>query len=216
MGEKAPEQGPDRGPANTGWVGRLTSLLGLKPQQANMVKLMAVGVALGVLFLNAGDLFGIVGSSKQSPSATEVSAPPGAPQDELTRMEDDLAKHLERALSVIQGAGTVRVTVMLEAGPTVMAIADTKVDKTTTHETASDKSNRETTTTNTSTSNVIVKSGNADALAVAKKSRAQIAGVLIVADGARSGAVRARLHASAVTALGISANRIAVVAANGR
>lgn len=216
MGEKGPEPGPDRRPANTGWVGRLTALLGLKPQQANMVKLMAVGVALGVLFLNAGDLFGIVGSGKKPPSATEVAGPAGAPQDELTRMEDDLAKHLERTLSLIQGAGTVRVTVMLEAGPTVTAITDSKVEKTTTNEIAGDHSTRETTATNTSQNNVMIKSGNADALAVAKKSRAQIAGVLIVADGARSGAVRARLHGAAVTALGISANRIAVVAANGR
>jgi len=206
----------EKGPAKSGWAARLAGMLGLGPQHANTVKLVAVAMALGVLFLNAGDLFGIVGSSKPPAGATEVSAPPGAPQDELTRMESDLAHNLERTLSLIAGAGTVQVSVMLEAGPTVTAITDSKVDKTTTRETAEDKSTRETVTTNTSQNNVMVKSGNTDALAVAKKSRAQIAGVLIVADGARSATVRARLHSAAVTALGISANRITVVPANGR
>lgn len=196
-----------------GWAARLAAAIGLKPQQANLVKLLAVGLAIGLLFLNAGELFGLNEQPTRPESATQIAAPPGAPQDELTRMEADLARSLERTLSAVAGAGKVHVTVMLEAGPTISVVADTRVDKTSTKETAADNSTRETVTTNTTTTNVVTRSGSSDSPAVMKKSRAQIAGVLIVAEGARASVVRARLHEAAVTALGISPNRITVTEA---
>lgn len=198
-----------------GWAERLAKGLGMKPQQANLVKLLAVAIALGILFLNAGELFGVVDQGQRPQGATEVSTPRGAPQDELARMEEEMARTLERTLSRILGAGEVQVSVMLEAGPTITAIPDTRVDKNTTTETATDGSRRETQSTNTTTTNVVTKAGGNDSLAVMKRSRAQIAGVLIVADGARSATVRARIHEAAVVALGISPNRIAVVPAKG-
>jgi len=194
---------------------KIAQLIGMKPHQANMVKFLAVALALGILFMNAGALFGVT-DRPSDPAATEIVASPGAPQDELTRMEGDLGRTLERILSQITGAGEVRVTVMLLAGPTITTVADHRTDKTHTTESAADGSKREIVAENVTRTNVVTKSGNTDTPAVMKKDRAEIAGVLIVADGAGSVSVRAKLHSAAMTALGIPAHRIQVVAAKER
>lgn len=205
------------GPAKpaTGWWTRLAEALGLKPQQANLVKLVAIGLTLGLLFLNAGDLFG-VDTGTEPRNATQVVADAGVPRDELSAIEAEAAARLERILASVAGAGAVRVTVTLETGPAVSAVADSRVEKTTTREKAADESTRVTESENTQITHVTTGQGSGGALAVMKKSRAQIAGVLIVAEGARNDVVRARLHEAAWTALGISPNRISVMPAGGR
>lgn len=194
---------------------RLSQFLNQKGMQAAVTRWLVVGLFVGVLFLKAGDLFGVSEPKGPPPGSVEVSAAPGAPQDDLVRMEREIGQGLERTLSMVDGAGVVRVTVMLEAGPAIAAVADIREDRTTTKETAADNSTREIITTNKTTTHVMSRSGGGDSPAVARKSRATIAGVLIVAEGARSDSVRARLHRAAVTALGISANRITVIPGKG-
>ena len=65
-------------------------------------------------------------------------------------------------------------------------------------------------------SNVMSKDLNQDLPAVASRSRAEVAGVLIVAEGARDVRIRARLLDAAMVALNVPANRIQVVPADGR
>lgn len=199
-----------------GWAGQVARWVGLKPQQAGLIRIAAVGLAVGILFMNAGPLFGVDTGTPPPSDAAAVSARALDPADELGRLEAEMAHNLEQTLSAIAGAGPVRVTVMLESGPSIAVVADSRVDRTTTKETAADNSTRETVTANTTITHVLTKSGSNDSPAVMNQSRAQIAGVLIVAGGAGSDRVRARLHEAAVTALGISPNRITVVAASGR
>lgn len=202
---------------NSGLAEKLAGWLGLKPGQASMVKLIAVAVALGVLFMNAGSLFGLTETSRRPPDATEVVAPVREqPEDELQRLELAMADRLEAILSQVEGAGEVQVTVTLATGPTVTPLVNTRRETTITDEVAADGSKRRTETVSDDQSNVMSKDLNQDLPAVASRSRAEVAGVLIVAEGARSPAVRARLHSAAATALNIPAHRIAVVPAEGR
>lgn len=205
----------EKEPAKAGLAERITELLGLKPGQANMVKLIAVALVLGILFMNAGDLFGVT-ETRRPPNATAVVAPPeGEPVSELTRLEEHYAERLAQKLQAIAGAGRVEVSVTLEAGPSIAVVADTRVDRTNISETATEGSTRRTETVNTHTTHVLQKSGSEDSPVVAKESRAQIAGILIVAEGAGNMSVRQRLHEAAMIAYGIPGHRIQVVPGTG-
>lgn len=205
----------DSGPKKPGWAEQLASLLNIPPAKANLVRWVAILLFLGVLYMTFGDYLGLSRPTERPTGATEVTAQ-AAPQDELVRMERETAQDLESTLSQIQGAGQVHVKVTLESGPAVAAVTDTRVEKSTNTEKATDQSTRTTDTTNTTSTNVVVKSGGQDALAVAKKTRAQVAGVIVVADGARDPSVKALIFQATVRALGVPANRVDVYPAEGR
>lgn len=200
------------------WLGRLGQMVGLKPQQAGVVKILAAGLFIGILFIQAPAFFGVGenSSSQRPPDATEVTAPADPPRDELSRMEREIAGNLERTLSRIAGAGEVHVSVTLAAGPRVTPLTNVREDKTTTKEDATDGSRRTTDTTSRDVTNVMTKNGSADVPAVASRSRAEIAGVLIVAQGARDATVRANLFYAAAGELGIPAHRVTVYPAERR
>lgn len=208
MSEKKPEE--------KGWGPWLKSM-GLSENQAKLVPFLAILLAVGILFLQAGPLFGVEtgsGSGEHPPNATLVTSPARGEEDELTRLERRLATDLEEKLAWIQGAGEVRVLVTLEAGPTIEVVKNTTVDQSTTTEKASDSSTRQTETTNTSNDHVFYRDGTAERPVVARTSRPQVAGVLIVAEGARDVRIRARLLDATVVALKVPANRIEVVPAD--
>ncbi|MGE5674250.1 MAG: hypothetical protein ACM3XM_10210 [Mycobacterium leprae] len=192
-------------------IDRLMGLIGLKPNQTSMLKFIALGVAVGILLLYAPTLFGVASGPKQPSGATLVSA--SVEQDELARLERDEAAKLADTLSLIDGAGKVHVVVSMETGPTITPLTDRKTQTTTQTEKDTAGSTRQTTSQQEDVTTVTTKGGTNDAPAVGKRIRPQIAGVLIVAEGAREKGVQAKLHAAAVTALGISADKIRVEAA---
>lgn len=199
-----------------GLMGRITQLLGLKPNQVGMVKLVAIGLALGILFLNAGRLFGVIDSGQPPLGSLPVIAEPLPSTDELTLMEQEIAASLERSLSLVEGAGRVRVVVKLSSGPTVAPLTNVRQETTRANESAPDGSKRTTDTISREESQVMTKDGSRDVPAIAARKGAQIAGVLIVADGAKSATVRARLYEAAQTALDVPAHRVTVEPAERR
>jgi len=100
-----------------------------------------------------------------------------------------MSQELEEILSSIEGAGRVGVTVQLATGVINVPVINTNEQETTTGETAADKSERTSKTTTVTKNNVVVQ----DSLAVSKQLRPEIAGVLVVADGARNAQMRYRL-----------------------
>mgnify|MGYP000471455200 CR=1 FL=1 len=207
MGERRTPQEPG-GPL--GWLG-----LGLTREQAKVIPLVAVLLFIGILLLQSGELFGVdtgVGPTEPAPGATMVSADG---EDELTRLERQKAAELERMLGQIQGAGRVRVMLTLAAGPSIEVVKNTTVDHSTTTEQAADSSTRRTESTNTRVDHVFTRSGSADQPVVARTSAPEVAGVLIVAEGAKDVRIKARLLDAAAVALKIPANRIEVVPADG-
>jgi stage III sporulation protein AG len=206
-------------PEQNTWLGRLGASLGLKPQHAGLIKIVAAGLFIGILFLSAPTLFGVGESNSpgRPPSATEVAAPADVTaREELTRLEQEMSTTLERSLSVIDGAGKVHVAITLSAGPRIDPLTNERTERTTTTEKAQDNSQRTQETTTRDTTNVMTKDGSRDVPAAAARIAAKIAGVLIVADGARDATVRARLHQAAVTELSIPAHRVVVEASNRR
>lgn len=197
------------------WAQWIAARLGLKSVQAGTVRLVVIALLVGVLAMTVMEELGGLTETQQPAGSREVSLPVGSPQDELTRMEQEIAGRLARTLAGIQGAGEVEVSVTLAAGPTVTPVTDTRVDRNHVTETAPDNSHRETDQTNTTTTNVMSKNGSADSLVVARKDRAEIAGVVVVAAGARDSRVRERLTSATVTALKISPHRVIVMPRKG-
>lgn len=210
MGEqKTPGKGPG-GPL--GWLG-----MGLTKEQAKLVPLIAVLLFIGILMLQSGELFGVdSGSSPADPAPGASLVGPVQEEDELTRLERQKAAELESMLSQIEGAGRVRVMVTLAAGPSIQVVKNTTVDQSTTTEEAADSSTRRTESINTREDHVFTRNGSAEQPVIAQTSAPEIAGVLIVAEGARDVRIRARLLDAAMVALNVPANRIQVVPADGR
>ena len=203
---------PGRGPFSPlGWLG-----LGLTREQAKLVPLIAVLLFIGILMLQSGELFGVdSGGTPVDPAPGSSLVGPVREEDELTRLERQKAAELETMLGQIEGAGRVRVMVTLAAGPAIQVVKNTTVDQSTTTEEAADSSTRRTESINTREDHVFTRNGSAEQPVIAQTSAPEIAGVLIVADGARDVRIRARLLDAAMVALNIPANRIQVVPAGG-
>lgn len=182
-------------------------------KRAETARIVLVAVGAGILFLWSGDLFGLVSAKPAAPPVGSTPAAAPLTPDELTRLEEKEAQKLVAVLARIQGAGTVNVSVSLESGPAIDVVKDTVVEKTTQNEKAKDDSSRVTETESVRENHLLQKGGASDAPVVAKRSRAVIAGVVVVADGAWSAEVKARLLQATYTALGIPANRVQVFAA---
>jgi stage III sporulation protein AG len=205
---------PPDGPGKKGLLDMFG--LNLSGKEAQWLKVVAVGVVLGILLINSGELFGVSSAPRRPSGAVEVAAPaPTGPSDEISRLEEQEARRLEQTLSLIRGAGKVRVSVSLESGPTVKPVFDNKTQVTKTGERATDGSVRDSTTEQRDQINVVVQDGTAQSLAVEKRTRAQIAGVTIVAEGARDAAVKEMLFKAAVTKLGIPGHKVTVMPAEG-
>ncbi|MDF2629066.1 MAG: spoIIIAG [Symbiobacteriaceae bacterium] len=157
----------------------------------DVMKLALVAAAVGVALMTAPGLFGLKGGSKGPPAgATPVAAEAkGGNRTEIERLQEQMSSELEEILSDIEGAGQVGVKVTLATGVINVPVINTSEQKTVTGEKAADNSGRTSETTTVTKNNVVLQ----DALAVSKQLRPEIAGVVVVADGARSAQMRYRL-----------------------
>lgn len=157
----------------------------------DVMKLALVAAAVGVALMTAPGLFGLKTSGKNPPAgATPVAAEAKMGRStEIEMLQAEMSQDLEEILSSIEGAGRVGVTVQLATGTINVPVINTTEQKTTTGEKAADNSNRTSETTTVTRNNVVVQ----DSLAVSKQLRPEIAGVLVVADGARNAQMRYRL-----------------------
>lgn len=157
----------------------------------DVMKLALVAAAVGVALMTAPSLFGLKSAGKNPPAgATPVAAEARAGKStELEMLQAQMSQELEEILSSIEGAGRVGVTVQLATGVINVPVINTSEQETTTGETAVDKSVRNSKTSTVTKNNVVVQ----DSLAVSKQLRPEIAGVLVVADGARNAQMRYRL-----------------------
>lgn len=174
------------------------------------MKLALVAVAFGVVIMTVPGLFGIKSggssSGKTPAGATPVAALPGAGREsEIEQMQQRMSRDIETALSRIQGAGKVHVTVTLKTGVIRDPVINRNRQETTTGEKAADDSQRDQKTVTLAETHVVVQ----DTLAVVKELRPQIAGVLVVADGAYDARIREQLT-KAVSSLGIPLHLVQV------
>lgn len=212
---------------DSGLMTYLSKLLGLKePQLRSLALILALGL-VGLWFVN-WDL-GAAADRRRSgpPAGTQVQATPPAagpdlavaapaesgPVAGLAAVESRLARELEGILSLVQGAGRVRVWVRLAAGPTQVPAMEQRSTSRTIQEQDPGGGTRQTTDSDTDSRPAMASAPDGgSAPFVLRQEGARVEGVVVVAEGAHYPAVRAQLTEAAALALGVPPNRVAVLA----
>lgn len=198
-------------PTIEGWLGRW---LNLKDRQVRAILYILV-LGLAGMWIIQFDRFLGAGRMRPGPAGTLVTGPAatpaGVPASELRNQETLLAQDLERVLSAVAGAGEVRVQVTLASGPERVPATESRQGTRTIEEQDADGGRRKTTDQDQETRPVMAGAAGGSEPWVQETRRAEVAGVLVVAEGARSAQVRYELQRAVEVALGISPNRVVVM-----
>jgi stage III sporulation protein AG len=179
------------------------------PQIWQLLLIFGAGV---LLLMFTGSWFTPKSSSPASPPAGGYQTQP-ATADDLTTAEKELEGRLAQALSQVDGAGSVQVTVTLKAGTEhVYAQNVTKQDQTVQQR----DQNGGTSTTNdvNETNNLVLlqpNNGGQTEPVVVKDLSPEIAGVLVLADGARDPELKLKLIQAVQTVLDVPMYRVTVL-----
>lgn len=173
----------------------------LRPQN---LKLFLIG-ALGVCLLILGSILGRPAGEK--PVLPET--------DSLANLEADMAANIERAVSAIKGVGKVQASVVLAAGPESLYAKNVQRSRTTQSEVSGSGEIRENATENETSQPVTGRFGTSESPLVERVQGAEVAGCLIVAEGASSSAIKAEIYRAVQTLLDIPLYRIQVVPMKG-
>ncbi|KUK36352.1 hypothetical protein [Thermacetogenium phaeum] len=147
---------------------------------------------------------------------TEVAAPEGTAG--LAAAERDLERRLEAILSSVAGSGAVQVTVTMAAGPEHIYAKNLSKQNRTTEERDQAGGNRITTEVNEDGNLVLVQSvsGGKEEPVLIRTTRPEIAGVLVLAEGADNPALREELSRAVETVLAIPPHKVTVLPKEGR
>ena len=173
----------------------------LRPQN---LKLLVIG-AIGVCLIIIGSMLGKPGG--QGAVIPETGS--------LAHLEASLAGNIERAVSVIRGVGKAQVTVVLEAGPESQYARNVQWSKTSQSESGISGEARENTSENETSQPVTGRFGTAESPLVERVQGAEVAGCLVVAEGASSSLIKAQIYRAVQTLLDIPLYRIQVVPMKG-
>lgn len=173
----------------------------LRPQN---LKLFLIG-ALGVCLLILGSILGRPAGEK--PVLPET--------DSLANLEAAMAANIERAVSAIKGVGKVQASVVLAAGPESLYAKNVQRSRTTQSEVSGSGETRENATENETSQPVTGRFGTSESPLVERVQGAEVAGCLIVAEGASSSAIKAEIYRAVQTLLDIPLYRIQVVPMKG-
>lgn len=205
------EKGPTSGSVLEGLVGRW---LNLKDRQVRAILYILILGLLGMWVIQFDRFLGAGRAPAEAP-ATPVSgrgaSAEAGPASELREQESRLARDLEQILSTVSGAGRVRVQVSLEAGPEQVPALESRNNSRTIEERDPDGARRTTADRSEETRPVMAGTGGSSTPWVRRTEGPRVAGVLVVAEGARSAAVRYELQRAVETALGISPSRVVVM-----
>jgi stage III sporulation protein AG len=213
--KKAKRGGADM---KTGWLKRILSGDGDYPpkQQRQRIFLLVGAIVIGLALINLGN------SSKSSSDSVQKQAgsePAQAQQlnssSAMMQEEEILAGRLKNMLSQLSGAGQVDVNVRLETSRRDRYAVNTTSGRKTTEEKDQAGGTR---LTNENTENdqlVLVRTGQGENPVVEEEQASRIAGVLVVAQGAKDSEVKARIFRAVQVALGIEPQKILVLPAQG-
>ena len=182
--------------------------------------LRAPGMGRLLVVLLGGILLLICTSSWVSPkpkaSSTSVDQPSAVSNGGevgLAKAEKDLEKRLEEILSSVAGSGEVQVTITMAAGPEHQYAKNTSQQNRTIEEKDQTGGNRMTTETNEDGDLVLVRevSGGKEEPVLIRATRPEIAGVLVLAEGARDPGLREELVQAVLTVLAVPAHKVTVL-----
>lgn len=146
------------------------------------------------------------------PRATRFDAAP--PLGDLAAWERRLSQEVAALLQTVHGAGKVTVWVRLRSGPEQTVLENTTRSARTTTERDRDGVTRQVTEENQNSQPVMARTGESAILR--RVDQPEVAGVTVIADGARYPAVRERLAAAVEGALNVPVHRIHIVPREGR
>lgn len=188
----------------------------VKEQGRRGIWLVALGT-LGVAILIFSAVIGAgqdkgYSTGQTPPQESNVNAAPEQYRSEMTAEEEQLGSKLCEMLRRVEGAGRVEVSVRL-SGTTrsEYAVNDTTGKKTT--EEKDQGGGTRTTTEDTGSSQLVMnRNGSGGEQPVVERQTApQIAGVLVVADGAGDARVKAKLYEATRVAVGVEPQKILVL-----
>lgn len=168
--------------------------------------------AIGIMLLVFSGLSGGSPPARQSSQQEKPVPPAQGVKSNMYLEEEQLGKKLCEMLRQVDGAGQVEVSVRLSGSTRAEYAVNTTTGKKTTQE--RDQSGGTRLTTEDTGSGQVVMNRNGvggEEPVVEREVAPQVAGVLVVAEGARDARVRAKLFEAAQVALGIEPQKILVV-----
>jgi stage III sporulation protein AG len=173
----------------------------------SLVALIAIGLAL--IYFGKGPATPTQGILPKSAQTTPLSTS----NTKIGALEKELESKLQANLLQMEGAGRVQVSVSFSTGLKTEYARNENVTKRTSKETDKTGGTRETTEV-TQNNQVVMPSGSAQPVMV-MEDRPEVAGVLIIAEGARDAKVREGIHTAVQTLLNIPSAKITVVPMGG-
>jgi len=169
---------------------------------------IAGALILGIILLVMSSSIFKPSSSKSTASDYAGSAVPSAMNSE-SEYTDQLEKRLEEALSLIEGAGKVKVMLTLAYGRVIDVAEDKTANESITKDTGTQGGER-TTQTNNVDSRTIILTGRdgVSAPLVIREAQPKIEGVIIIAEGGDNIFVKQALTNAAEAVLGLDMSKI--------
>ncbi|MGD0152161.1 MAG: stage III sporulation protein AG [Thermacetogeniaceae bacterium] len=173
--------------------------------------LLVFGIGL-LLLVISGPWFGQRSSPTASEPVASVKSQPVA-SDDLTPVEQELEGRLAGILSAVDGAGSVQVTITLKAGAEHVYAQNVIKQDQTIQEKDQNGGNRTTNEVNETDNLVLLQTANGgkDEPVVVKDKHPEIAGVLVLAEGASNPDLRERLIQAVQTVLDVPSYRVMVL-----
>lgn len=174
----------------------------------NLMKLMVAAMVVSVAMILWGK-----GITAEAPAVKTTPQSQGVESSQITALEKALESKLAENLRQMQGVGQVRVTVTLASGIKSDYAKNESITKRTTEETDKAGGVRKSTET-TENDQLVMPNGVAQPVVIMEESPA-VAGVLVIAEGAKEAKVREGIHNAVRTLLNIPTNKITVEAMGG-
>lgn len=171
---------------------------------------LLVILAGGILFLICAGSWSSDTLFQNTPATAENGI---VAEGDLAAAESDLERRLEAILSAIAGCGEVQVTVTMAAGPEHIYAQNISKQNRTTEEQDQSGGNRLTTEVNEDGNLVLLRpvSGGKEEPVLIRSTRPEIAGVLVLAEGAKNPSLREELMRAVETVLAVPAHKVTVL-----
>lgn len=169
--------------------------------------IVVIGSALMITFGKSGN------SLPTNAVSDTVKAPEPSETTKLNSLERDLENKLQTTLSRMSGVGQVEVSVSLYSGLKSNYARNENITKRTSKETDKASGTRETTEV-TENNQLVMPDGVAQPVMVMEE-RPEVAGVLVIAEGAKDPVIKESIHIALKTLLDIPAAKITVEAMGG-
>ena len=185
---------------------KLMKMISSDKMLISLVALIAVGMSF--IYLGKGPETPAQSIQTKSTSTTALTT-----STKIGALEKELESKLQANILLMEGVGKVQVSVSFATGLKNEYARNNNVTKNTSKETDKTGGTRETTQV-TENNQVVMPNGSSQPVMV-MEDRPEVAGVLVIAEGARDPKVREGIHTAVQTLLNIPSARITVVPMGG-